>query len=125
MTRIVVAREGENINNCIILPGALRCEDEYIPVDWNGDKSRIIGKASKMERNEETNEVSFEIELDPTMRGLDLDDNIGGFVYVAPFEAKQDALVRHAISEVVSGRIRQVSLQDLGPGAVFRLPKEN
>lgn len=124
MTRIVVAVEGVTMNNCVILPGALRCEDDVIPVDWNGDKTRVIGKASQMERNEETNEISFEIELDPSYT-LDLEDGIGGFVYVAPFEAKPNPFVKGAIAEVTSGRVRQVSLQDLHSGANPAAPKES
>lgn len=124
MTRIVVAREGEKINNCIIMPGALRCEDDVIPVDWNGNKDQLIGKASQMERNEETNEISFEIELREGFH-LDLEDHIEGFVFVSPFESNPHKLMPGAIAEVTSGRIRQVSLADSRPAANPAAPKED
>lgn len=111
--RMVVAMEGTNVNNCVILPGALHCDDDVIPVNWNGDHGKLIGRASKMERNEETNEITMEIDLD-TGIDLDLEDKIGGFVYVQPFVAKESPLMKGAISEVTDGRIRAVSLQDLG-----------
>lgn len=111
--RMVVAIEGANVNHCIIQPGALRCEDDEIPVVWNTDldHSKVLGKASKMERS--GNDVSMEISLNEDIY-LDLEDQIGGYVYVQPFEAKENPLVKGALSEVVYGRIRAVLLQDLG-----------
>lgn len=121
MTRKVVAKEGVRINNCVIVPGALRLPEGDIPVNWNGDNSKILGKASNFERNEETNEITAEITLFDSVSGLDLEDQIGGFVYVSPFEAKPHAFMKGAISEVTSGNIKGVSLQDLTPEA---LPKD-
>lgn len=112
--RMVVALEGANVNNCVILPGALHCDDDVIPVNWNGDHNHLIGRASKMERN--GNEVTMEIDLDEGIH-LDLEDKIGGYVYVQPFTAKESPLMKGAISEVTEGRIRAVSLQDLEPTA--------
>lgn len=116
--RMTVAVEGADnpINNYVILPGALHVEEEEIPVVWNNDHHRIIGKARRLERD--GNEVTMEIELFDSVYGLDLDDHIGGFVYVQPFEAKKNSLVKGAISEVTKGRIRSVCLQDLMPEAV-------
>lgn len=114
MTRMTVALEGQNVNNCVILPGALHVEEEYVPVTWNGDHTKILGRASKLERN--GNEVTMEIELNEGIF-LDLEDKIGGFVYVQPFEAKDNPFVKGAISQVYNGRIRAVSLQDLEPPA--------
>lgn len=117
--RMVVALEGANVNNCVILPGALHCDDPEIPVTWNGDHTKILGTARNMERN--GNEVTMEIELREGIL-LDLDDQIGAFVYAQPFEAKKNPFVKGAISEVTKGRIRAVSLQDLMPEAVVKNP---
>lgn len=108
--RMVVALEGDTVNNCVIMPGALHCDDEEIPVNWDGDTDKIIGKARKMERD--GNKVTMEIELSEGIY-LDLEDHIGGYVYVQPFEARESPFAKGAISEVTDGRIRAVSLQDL------------
>lgn len=115
--RMTVAVEGANVNNCVILPGALHVEEDVIPVNWNGQHDRIIGEARHLERDGD--KVTMEITLFDQIK-LDLDDQIGGFVYVQPFEAKQNPLVKGAISEVTKGRIRAVSLQDLMPEAIVR-----
>lgn len=111
MTRMVVALEGHSVNNCIIEPGALRCEDDEVPVNWGGNSKNIIGRASSLERDGD--KVTMEVELDPTMP-LDLDDNIGAYVYVQPFKSEDHFLIPGAIRKVTSGRIREVSLHDLG-----------
>lgn len=118
MTRKIVAHEGVKMNNVVIAPGALRMEDEFVPVVWNGNQRAIIGKASKLERDGEN--VSMEIELSPGMY-IDLDDKddeIAAFVYIQPFEGERNALIVGApLMSVSSGRIREVSLYDVqGPG---------
>lgn len=121
MTRLTVALEGQNVNNCIILPGALMMEEDEVPVVWNSDHSKILGKASGLERD--GNEVTMEIELNPDIH-LDLEDHIGGYVYVQPFTAEEHPLMKGAIKNVLSGRIRAVCLQDLSP-AVVPDPRNN
>lgn len=115
MTRKIVAHEGVQMNHCVIAPGALRMEDEFVPVVWNGNSQTIIGKASKMERDGQV--VSMEIELDPRFV-VDLDDGIAAFVYIQPFEGERNALMKGGpVTSVSSGRIREVSLYDMqGPG---------
>lgn len=118
MTRKIVAHEGVEMNHCVIAPGALRMEDEFVPVVWNGNQNAIIGKASKMERD--GNDVSMEIELTPGMY-IDLEDDkdqIAAFVYIQPFEGERNALMKGGpVTSVSSGRIREVSLYDMqGPG---------
>lgn len=107
--RMIVAVEGENLNNCVIMPGALRVEDDEIPVNWNGDNSKILGRASNLERD--GNDVTMEITLNKDIY-LDLEDKIGAFVYVQPFEGVPHPLAKGAIQQVTSGRIREVSLRD-------------
>lgn len=115
---MVVALEGLDnpINGCVILPGALRMEDEDVPVVWRGRNEQVLGRASKLERN--GNEVTMEIQLNDDIF-IDLDDHIGGYVYVQPFTGTAHPLRKGAISNVDYGRIREVVLQDLEPPKIF------
>lgn len=117
MTRMVVALEGDEnpINNCVIAPGALYLEKDEIPVVWNGDYSdhgKVLGVARDLQRDDD--KVTMDIQLRDSVKGLDLEDKIGAYVFVQPFEAEPHALQPGAIGKVTSGRIRAVNLQDLG-----------
>ena len=112
MTRKVVAIEGENVNNRIIAPGALRREDDFVPVVMlNGDgPSRILGKASKLERD--GNAVTMEIEIYPQI-AIDLEDGIDAFVYVRTLTGDRNSLIEGApVTTVSDGRILEVCLFD-------------
>lgn len=105
--RVVVAIEGKQYaDGRIIMPGAIKCTDDKIPVSSNFDWSNIVGVASNMERNEETGEITMEIEFgDPifkperdtyeanvSLSDIDVDKTDGAF-------------------EVKDGRLRGVSIR--------------
>lgn len=114
MTRMTICTEGAKVNNCVVLPGALYVEDDVIPVIWDGDHNHLIGRASAFQR--EGDLVTMEILLDPRQE-IDLEKDCEAYVYVQPFEAKKNALISNAISEVVKGRVRAVCIQMKNRGA--------
>ena len=113
MTRMIVAVENKDDPvQSRIEPGALYVEeDQVVPVVWNGNAGDILGRARSVKRD--GNNVTMEIELFDGI-ALDLDDGIGAFVYVQPFEGTPHPMCRDAIGSVTKGRIREVSLHDNG-----------
>jgi hypothetical protein len=71
MTRHVVAYEGKkSIDGLLIQPGALRVIKDNIPVTPAFDYTQLIGSASDFQRNEETGELSMEIETEYELTDL-------------------------------------------------------
>lgn len=63
MTRYRVAVEGKLDGDKYIMPGAITWREGSVPVTVNFDPHNVIGSASKIERDEETGDISCEIEI--------------------------------------------------------------
>lgn len=74
MSRHVIAYEGKRaIDGFFVQPGALYTKRDRVPVTVGFDfgvNESVIGVARDLERNEETGEVSMEVEFDPMHAGM-------------------------------------------------------
>lgn len=112
MTRMTIATEGVVLGvGYMIEPGALTwAESDGIEVTWEGDYSKVLGKAVNFRR--EGNLITADIKLNPlvhfTINGEEADfDLLVANPYVSPFErdSNNQQLVVHGI-------IRAVALQE-------------
>lgn len=110
MTRRTIATEGEVLGiGYMIEPGALEwAEEDGVGVTWQGDYSKVLGKAVDFAR--EGNLITADIQINPMFElpeDFDLEKTVAS-PYVTPFERDPNSpqLVTHGI-------IRAVALQPL------------
>jgi hypothetical protein len=93
-SRYVVAYEGKpTIDKRVIEPGALTMPDHRVPVVRSFNYEDVIGYAEEFERNEETGEISVEVDLRP---GVKVDGlSVTVFANDIQMERKDDQVLIH------------------------------
>lgn len=118
MTRMTISWEGaEAVPGIIIQPGALRWEDEELPLCWNFDHNELLGQASEIRREDDgriTAEITIYEQTDNQKHAQAIVDHgdTPATVYVTDLTEKREDDKRI----VESGRIRSVNL--VPPGNV-------
>lgn len=106
MTRYVVAYEGKRaIDGFFVQPGALYLKRDIVPVTYSFDYTDVIGVARDLERNEETGEVSLEIEFNPN--GSSAVAGMVASIAVSDVEGNREDLRKGAIIHIafITGRL--------------------
>lgn len=103
--RKIIAREDHPYGDGrVIAGGALKCEDERIPVCMTSDPDAIVGAAKDFERNED-GVISMDVTFFQYVNN-DL-DHYEAHVLVTPFETQDTEENQHIVTD---GRVREVML---------------
>lgn len=114
MARMTISWEGtEAVPGIIIQPGALRWEDEELPLCWNFDHNELLGVASDIRREDDgqiTAEITIYEETDNQKHAQVVMDHgdVATTVYVTDLSEHKDEDGNKRIVE--SGRIRSVNM---------------
>lgn len=119
MTRVVVATEGKDFGlGTILAKGALKPGREPIPVTIGFDPADLIGRATGFERNEETGEVSYDVEIHERIpRSV---EQYGKFTVSGD---QVDMTRRDGVPHCVSARVRGIAVLPI-PGFLTDLFKK-
>lgn len=108
--RKIVAIEGKlSVNKQIVNHGALEPGKDVLPVLCSGSYETIVGKARDFQRNDETGELSYEIEINPGVEYIGL-EKFDAFAYCQLVETE----IHPDMVIIKKGIIQSISLADDG-----------